>query len=96
MTRKEWEALVEYTLNIGRQMLECGAEAWRAENTMARILRAYGLEVQDAHVIATQAAVTVKTPEGGSLHQHLHDSPRENGDRFGAAGNFKRRGPPHL
>ena len=22
MTRKEWEALVEYTLNIGRQMLE--------------------------------------------------------------------------
>ena len=40
MTRKEWEALVEYTLNIGRQMLECGAEAWRAENTMARILRA--------------------------------------------------------
>lgn len=64
MTRKEWEALVEYTLNIGRQMLECGAEAWRAENTMARILRAYGLEVQDAHVIATQAAVTVKTPEG--------------------------------
>ena len=64
MTRKDWEALVEYTLNIGRQMLECGAEAWRAENTMARILRAYGLEVQDAHVIATQAAVTVKTPEG--------------------------------
>lgn len=64
MTRKDWEALVEYTLNIGRQMLECGAEAWRAENTMARIFRAYGLEVQDAHVLATQAAVTVKTPEG--------------------------------
>ena len=31
---------------------------------MARIFRAYGLEVQDAHVLATQAAVTVKTPEG--------------------------------
>ena len=29
MTRAEWEALVEYTLNIGRQMMECGAEAWR-------------------------------------------------------------------
>ena len=25
MTRAEWEALVEYTLNIGRQMMECGA-----------------------------------------------------------------------
>lgn len=64
MTRMEWEALVEYTLNIGRQMIECGAESWRAENTMARIFRAYGLEVLDAHVIATQAAVTVKTPAG--------------------------------
>ena len=56
MTRAEWEALVEYTLNIGRQMMECGAEAWRAENTMARIFRAYDLEVLDADVIATQAA----------------------------------------
>ena len=64
MTRAEWEALVEYTLNIGRQMMECGAEAWRAENTMARMFRAYDLEVLDAHVIATQAAVTVKTPTG--------------------------------
>ena len=27
MTRAEWEALVEYTLNIGRQMMECGADA---------------------------------------------------------------------
>ncbi len=64
MTRMECEALVEYTLNLGRQMVECGAEAWRAENTMARIFRAYGLEVLDAHTIATQAAVTVKAPDG--------------------------------
>ena len=27
MTRQEQENLVEYTLNIGRQMMECGAEA---------------------------------------------------------------------
>ena len=66
MTRMECEALVEYTLDIGRQMMECGAEAWRAENTMARIFRAYGLEVLDAHTIATQAAVTVKTPAGST------------------------------
>lgn len=65
MTRTELESLVEYTLNIGRQMMECGAEAWRAENTMARILRAYGLEVLDAHALATQTAVTVKDQVGG-------------------------------
>lgn len=96
MTRKEWEALVEYTLNIGRQMLECGAEAWRAENTMARILRAYGLEVQDAHVIATQAAVTVKTPEGDHYTSTCTILPEKTGTRPGTAGDFKRRGPPHL
>ena len=64
MTRMEMESLVEYTLTIGRQMMECGAEAWRAENTMARILRAYELEVLDAHAMATQAAVTVKDKSG--------------------------------
>lgn len=64
MTKQDREALVEYTLDVGRKMIECGAEAWRAENTMARILRAYDLEVLDAHTIATQAAVTVKDTDG--------------------------------
>ena len=64
MTRVEWEALVEYTLDLGRQMMECGAEAWRADNTMTRILQAYGLAVQDAHTMATQTVVTVKLPDG--------------------------------
>ena len=64
MEQFERETLVEYTLNISRQMMECGAEAWRAENTMARILRAYGLEVLDAHALATQTAVTVKDQDG--------------------------------
>lgn len=64
MTRLEWEALVEYTLDLGRQMMECGAEAWRADNTMARIFRAYGLEILDTHTMATQTAVTVKFPDG--------------------------------
>lgn len=64
MTQNEMESLVEYTLNIGRKMMECGAEAWRAENTMARILRAYGLEVQDAHALASQTVVTVKNEAG--------------------------------
>lgn len=86
MTRAEWEALVEYTLNIGRQMMECGAEAWRAENTMARIFRAYDLEVLDAHVIATQAAVTVKTPTGEHYTSTCMILPDQDRDGFGAPG----------
>lgn len=83
MTRKEWEALVEYTLNIGRQMMECGAEAWRAENTMARILRAYGLEVLDAHSIATQAVVTVRMPDGYHYTSTCMILPEKTGTNLG-------------
>ena len=64
MTRIQWEALVEYALDLGRQMTECGAEAWRADNTMSRIFKAYGLEVLDVHTMATQTAATVKLPDG--------------------------------
>lgn len=96
MTRAEWEALVEYTLNIGRQMMECGAEAWRAENTMARIFRAYGLEVLDAHVIATQAAVTVKTPTGEHYTSTCHDPAGQDRDGFGASGDPQCRRAAYL
>ncbi len=64
MTQMQEETLVEYTLDLGRQMMECGAEAWRADNTIARIFRAYGLDVLDVHTMATQTAATVKFPDG--------------------------------
>lgn len=64
MTRMDCETLVEFTLNVGQRMMECGAEAWRTEDTMARIVRAYGLEALDTHTIATQVAMTVKAPDG--------------------------------
>ena len=64
MTRLQWENLVEYALDLARQMMECGAEAWRADNTLSRIFKAYGLEVLDVHTMATQTAATVKLPDG--------------------------------
>ena len=64
LNKRDSETLVEYTLNLGRQMMECGAEAWRAENTMARIFRAYEMEVLDAHAMPTQVAATVKGKDG--------------------------------
>ena len=64
MTRFEWEELVEYALGLARQMMECGAEAWRADNTVVRIFRAYGVEVLDVHTMATQTAATVRLPDG--------------------------------
>lgn len=64
MTQRECEALLGFTLRVGSRMIECGAEAWRAENTMQRLFRAYGLEVMDTHVIATQAGATVRDDKG--------------------------------
>ena len=64
MTRLQWESLVEYALDLARQMMECGAEAWRADNTLSRIFKAYGLEVLDVHTMATQTAATVRLPDG--------------------------------
>ena len=64
MTRRDYETLVEYALDLGKQMMECGAEAWRADNTVARIFRAYGLHVLDVHTMATQTAATVRLPDG--------------------------------
>ncbi len=64
MTQRECEALLGFALRVGSRMVECGAEAWRAENTMQRLFRAYGLEVMDTHVIATQAGATVRDDKG--------------------------------
>ena len=64
MTAEEAKNLVEYTLDLGSQMIECGAEAWRADDMMMRIFRAYDLTVINSHTMATQTIVSIKTPEG--------------------------------
>ena len=79
MTRPRWEALVEYTLDLARQMMECGAEAWRADNTMSRIFQAYGLEVLDVHTMATQTAATVKLPDGSHYTSTCMIRPEQTG-----------------
>jgi len=79
MTRAEWEALVEYTLDLSRQMMECGSEAWRADNTMSRIFRAYGLEVLDVHTMATQTVATVKLPDGSHYTSTCMIQPEQTG-----------------
>lgn len=64
LTRAQLEDLVEYTLDVGRQMMECwcGSLAHRKhDGTHLPGVWPGGL---GRHVIASQAAVTVKTPTG--------------------------------
>ena len=80
MTRLQWESLVEYALDLARQMMECGAEAWRADNTLSRIFKAYGLEVLDVHTMATQTAATVKLPDGSHYTSTSMIQPEKTGE----------------
>ena len=50
-------------LNIGEQMLICGAEVYRVEDTIARICRAYGMKRVDVFTITSSIVVTVVTSE---------------------------------
>lgn len=48
-------------LNIGEQMLTCGAEVSRVEDTISRICHAYGMKRVDVFTITSSIVVTVQT-----------------------------------
>ncbi|MCI8402273.1 MAG: threonine/serine exporter family protein [Lachnospiraceae bacterium] len=50
-------------LNIGEQMLICGAEVRRVEDTIFRICQAYGMKRVDVFTITSSIIVTVQTPK---------------------------------
>ncbi len=64
MDEKNCEALLEYVLDISSQMVECGAEARRAENTALRLVTAYGMELRCANAISSMVEVCIKAPDG--------------------------------
>ena len=73
------QIFVEYTLDLGSKMMECGAEAWRADDTMMRMLKAYGLRVLNSHTMATQTHVTVKTESGEAFSSSRYVNPEKTG-----------------
>lgn len=64
MEQKDYERLVEYAITMARNMMECGAEAWRAEKAIRRTFEVYGVKKMDIHVMATLALATIRTEEG--------------------------------
>lgn len=56
-------------LSIGEQMLICGAEVYRVEDTISRICRAYGMKRVDVFTITSSIVVTVLTAEDEVLTQ---------------------------
>lgn len=67
VAENETDRLVGNTLELGRKMVECGAEIRRVEDTMTRILTAYGYRVENSFAILSMVQLTVRSP-AGTLH----------------------------
>ncbi len=64
MEKQQCEQFLEYVMDIARQMVECGAEARRVENTALRLVEAYGFELRCANAINSMVEVSVRAPDG--------------------------------
>lgn len=58
----DYKRLVDVAINIGEVMLKHGAETYRVEDTMCRILSCAKLEYQEAYVTYTGIIVTLADP----------------------------------
>lgn len=63
------ENLLSVIMNLGKEMLMCGAEVNRVEDTISRLCKAYGLENSEIFSITSLILVTVKDEEGKSYAQ---------------------------
>lgn len=67
-----YKRIVAGILDIGESMLESGAENFRLEDALYRMLRSYGFKKYDVFVIPSNIQVTVETPDGEYITQIRH------------------------
>lgn len=67
--REELEHVMAAVLDVGEMMLTSGAEVNRVENTIQRMMQAYGCNRVDVFTITSSIVVTVQTPEEIMLTQ---------------------------
>ena len=87
----DYNRIVEGILDIGEAMLKSGAENFRLEDGLYRMLKSYGFTRYDVFVIPSNIQVTVKTPEGKFITQIRHiESWEMDGDRLDYLNNLSR------
>ena len=60
------EALVSTALDLGEQLLQCGGEVARVEDTIRRLCHAYGADSVDVFTITSSIIVTAHFQSGDS------------------------------
>lgn len=61
------EQLVDVSLDIGKAMLLAGGEVTRVEDTISRLLHAYGMRGVGVFTITSLIEVTARTPDGDEI-----------------------------
>ena len=69
MTREEAEKYLYYAMTIGEQLLSCGAEVGRVEDTIRRICMAYGASRADVFSITSSIVTTIYGEDFGICTQ---------------------------
>lgn len=69
MTRDEAEQYLYYAMTIGEQLLSCGAEVGRVEDTIRRICLAYGASRADVFSITSSIVTTIYGEDFGVCTQ---------------------------
>ena len=68
----DYNKIVQGILDIGEEMLACGAENFRLEDSLYRMCRSYGFKQYDVFAIPSNIQITVETPEGEIITQIRH------------------------
>lgn len=71
MEQKQCEEFLEDVLDIARRLMQSGADAQRAEDTIRRICKAYGFINCEAYVITSLIVVTIKDDAGNHYTQSV-------------------------
>lgn len=69
LTEKETGTVVDYMLNLGKQMLSAGASLERAQDAIYRTCRAYGLVDVSLYALSSFLSLSVKNASGFSCHE---------------------------
>lgn len=86
-----YKKIVQGILDIGEAMLKSGAENYRLEDSIYRMLKSYGFVRYDVFVIPSNIQVTVETEEGEIITQIRHIETTDiNFDRLDYLNNLSR------
>ena len=90
------EQLVDASLEIGKALLLAGGEVTRVEDTITRILHAYGMREIGVFTITSLIEVTACTPDGDEIvkARRIAGSYATDLDRSARSVRRRRRSPP--